>query len=151
MTFSINFSGDRHSPRRANVTWLRHAYLILFAIAGYRYIFQPGLGIVRKQIREPEAQHIPVFLAAHTGEHPWSERHIIKVREPEWLQSWAVSIGRYITFLPEGGDVEFYARLVEKGHTTSQHFTGDEIEWPLEPTFGLAVPRKPSESDFPKL
>lgn len=135
---TIEFSNDTYSPRRANVTWLRHAYLALFAVAGYRYIFQPGLGTVRKQIKEPDVDHIPVFLAEVAGEHPWSERRIIRVREPERLQSWAVQIGRYVAFLPKPGDISFYVRLAEDGRIVNQRqFKGDVFEWPTEPSFGL--------------
>ena len=140
-TFNIDFNGDRHSPRRANVTWLRHAYLALFAVAGYRYIFSAGLDIVRQQINEPEAEHIAVFLATLPEEHPWSECRIINVRGPKWLQCWAVQIGRYVAFLPKAGDIEFYARLAEDRSVNQQsQFTGDVFEWPTEPSFGLEQP-----------
>jgi hypothetical protein len=135
---TIQFGKDAHSPARANVAWLRHAYLALFAVAGYRYIFQLGLGIVRKQIWEPDAKHIPSFLAIVPGEPSWLERRIIRVREPELLQSWAVQIGRYIVFLPMPGDISFYARLAEDTQTVNQRsFKGDVFEWPTEPSFGV--------------
>lgn len=135
---TIEFSNDAHSFARANAAWLRHAYLALFAVAGYRYIFQPGLGIVRKQIKEPDADHIPTFLAALPGEHPWSQRRILMVREPEWLQSWAVQIGRYVVFLPRPGDTSFYARLAEDGKIANRRqFNCDVFDWPTEPSFGL--------------
>jgi hypothetical protein len=137
-SFSINFYKDLHHPRRANVAWLRHAYLALFAIAGYRYIFRPGLGIVRKQIKKPDEEHIPVFLAHLPGEHPWSERHIISVRQPKSLQSWAVQFGRYVAFLRSAGDTEFYARMAEDARLRGQsRITGVALRWPTEPLFGL--------------
>jgi hypothetical protein len=139
-TFSFNFSKDLHLPRRANVAWLRHAYLAMFAVAGYRYIFQPGLGIVRKQIKEPDAEYIPVFLAALPGEHSWAERRIGFIGEPESLQSWAVQFGRYVVFLPTAGDTEFYARMAEDAQARQQaRLTGEAIAWPTEPLFGLAA------------
>jgi hypothetical protein len=55
--------------------------------------------------------NMATFLAALPGEHSWSDRRIIIVREPEWLQSYAVQIGRYVVFLPKPGDIEFYSRL----------------------------------------
>lgn len=147
-TINISFDGDTYSPRRANVTWLRHAYLVLFAIAGYRYIFSAGLSIVRKQIKEPDTEHISTFLAALPGEHFWSERLIIKVQEPEWLQSWAVQIGRYVALLPRPGDIEFYARLAEDSNIhKGLRFTGELIEWPTEPFFGLEQPELWSRSE----
>jgi len=135
---TIQFNNDTYLPSRANVAWLRHAYLVLFAVGGYSYIFQPGLGVVRKQIKEPDAEHIPVFLAAVPGEPPWSERRIIRVREPERLQSWAVQIGRYLVFLPRPGDMSFYTRLAEDARAVNQgNFNGEVFEWPAEPSFGL--------------
>jgi len=137
-TFNVSFAKDLYLPRRANVAWLRHAYLALFAVAGYRYIFQPGLGIVRKQIQEPDTEHIPVFLATLPGEHPWSERRIGLIREPESLRSWAVQYGRYVAFLPKPGDTEFYARMAEDAHAREQvRLTGEAIAWPTEPLFGV--------------
>lgn len=139
-TFNINFAKDSYLPRRANVAWLRHAYLALFAVAGYRYIFRPGLGIVRKQIQEPDTEHIPVFLATLPGEHPWSERRIGFIHEPEPLQSWAVQFGRYVAFLPKAGDTEFYTRMAEDARTREQaRVTGESIAWPTEPLFRLAA------------
>ncbi len=136
---TVTFAGDSNVPRRADVTWLRHAYLALFAIGGYRYIFQPGLGLVRKQIKEPEAEHIPLFLAVLPAAHSWIERRIIYVRDPEWLQSWAVQIGKYLVFLPKSGDTELYARLAEDRVTGQRTFSGDAFEWPIEPSFGLRL------------
>ena len=134
---TITFSNDRHSPRRARVTWLRHAYLALFAVGGYHYIFQPGLAIVRKQIKEPDVEHIPRFLGVLPGEHLWSERRIISISEPEWLQSLAVQIGRYVAYLPKPGDADFYVRLAEERIVRQRKFTGEAIGWPIEPRFGI--------------
>lgn len=140
-SFSISFAKDSYRPRRANVAWLRHAYLALFAVAGYRYIFRRGLGIVRKQIQEPDTEHIPVFLAALPGQYPWSERQLVFIREPEPLRSWAVQFGRYVAFLPRAGDAEFYTRLAEDAYARDQvGLTGEAIAWPSEPTFGLVAP-----------
>lgn len=139
-TFRINFAKDSYLLRRANVAWLRHVYLALFAVAGYRYIFQPGLSIVRKQIKEPDVDHIPVFVATLPSEHSWSERRIGFIREPESLQSWAVQFGRYVAFLPKPGDTAFYARMAEDARARKQaRFTGEAIEWPTQPSFGLAA------------
>lgn len=139
-TININFAKDAYVPRRANVAWLRHAYLVMFAIAGYRYIFQRGLGVVRKQIKEPDADHIPVFLASLSGKHSWEERRIVFIREPEPLQSWAVQFGRYIAFLPKAGDMQFYTRMAEDTQGRDEAmFTGEVIDWPTEPLFGLAA------------
>jgi hypothetical protein len=54
----ISFYADRHFERHARVSWLRSAYLPTFAVFGYRYVFQPPLAVVRRQIAEPEIDHI---------------------------------------------------------------------------------------------
>ena len=150
-TLHLAFSGDLHEPRRARVSWLRHAYLALFAVAGYRYIFQPGLGIVRRQIKEPDVEHIPLFLAALPEHRPWTEKCIIHVHEPEWLRCWAVQFGSYLVFLPRPGDGEFYSRIAQQarlsGHGTD--FSGDLVDWPTEPLFGLDMPQGAAARPLP--
>lgn len=85
-------------------------------------------------------EHIPVFLASLPGEHAWSERRIGFIREPRFLQSWAVQFGRYVAFLPKAGDTEFYARMAEDAQARKQsRFTSDTLGWPRELSFGLVV------------
>lgn len=136
---TIAFSGDSHSPRRARVSWLRHGYLALFAILGYRYIFHPALNIVRKQIKEPDGNHIPLFLAMLPERRPWTERRVVFIRQPEWHCCWAVQFGHYMVFLPTAGDVCFYPRFAAKALAGSgqSDFSGDAFEWPAEPLFCL--------------
>lgn len=136
---TISFHADRHAAHHARVSWLRSAYLVMFAVLGYRYIFSPGLAIVRRQIREPETEHIPTFLCDLPGDHPWSEKLILRVREPKWQQGWAVKIGRYMTLLPKPGDTSFYDRIAEERRKGVGQATvhGDAFEWPDRPFFGI--------------
>lgn len=147
----INFIGDRYSERRARVSWLRSAYLSLFAIMGYRYALAPALDLVRRQIREPEVEHIPTFLAVLKEPAAWSERGIHIVEDGAGAQYWAVRMGRYLAFLPDTPDDHFYERLAVRSRgnrgviVSSRAFT-----WPSMPTFGegfmrteLAVPPDP--------
>lgn len=62
---TITYQG--YVEARARVGWLRSAYLVAFALMGYRYALQPELKIVRQQIQEPDATHIPRF-SLHRGE-----------------------------------------------------------------------------------
>ncbi len=136
---TISFHADRHAAHHARVSWLRSAYLAMFAVLGYRYIFQPGLAIVRRQIREPETEHIPTFLCVLPGDHPWSERRIIKVLEPEWQQCWAVQMGRYMAFLPKPADTALYDRIATARREGADQAIvhGDTFDWPERPTLGI--------------
>lgn len=95
---NMSFYADHDSERRARASWLRSAYLVMFAVLGYRYVFQPSLARVRRRIADPETEHVPTFLCILPGDHPWSERRIIKMLEPEWQQCWAVQMGRSAPF-----------------------------------------------------
>jgi hypothetical protein len=108
---------------------------------GYRYIFQPGLALVRRQIRDPDTEHIPTFLCALPDDRAWTERRIIRVLEPEWQQCWAVQVGRYIAFLPKVGDIELYDRIADARRKGADQATikGDTFEWPTRPSFGVEL------------
>jgi hypothetical protein len=136
---TISFCADWHRPRRAHASWLRSGYLALFAVAGYRYILDPALAIVQKQVAEPDVEHIPTFLSLMPGNPPWSERQIVRVREPRPLSCWAVQIGRYMVFLPLLGDLGFYERIEAARRASSDQpiARGDSVDWPTRPTFGI--------------
>ncbi len=85
---TISFYADLHLPRRAHASWLRSGYLALFAMAGYRYILAPALAIVQRQIAEPDVEYIPTFLSLMPGNPPWSQRQIVRMREPRLLSCW---------------------------------------------------------------
>ena len=80
-----------------------------------------------------------MFLATASENGRPDQRHIIKVRHPEWQRSWAVTLGRFIAFLPEAGDSGFYARLADQAREEKggARLRGDVFEWPNEPFFGL--------------
>jgi hypothetical protein len=136
---TLSFHGDLHTPRRADVTWLRHSYLALFAWLGYQYIFSPGLSVVRKQITDPDGHHISHFVTRLPGQHQWKDRRILRVREPALHQCWAVQIGCYLSLLPLAGDTQFYSRLASFIAESQQpvQLAGDVLRWPTQPRFGL--------------
>jgi hypothetical protein len=135
----INFYADRHRPTYARICWLRAAYLALFAVMGYRYALLPGLEIVRRQIRDPDNEHIRTFLIEVPGEHPWTDRRIVQVTSPDWLRCWGVQMGRYLALLPQGGDVGLYERISQHRATETESgaMTGTPLGWPRHPTFGI--------------
>ena len=135
----IRIVGDAHKPQPARVAWLRAGYLALFAVTGYGYIFDPALGIIRKQIEEPDVEHIPAFLADLQG-YPLTERRIMRVDEPEWHRSWAVQIGRHLVFLPLAGDTASYERLAKQSGNNERRArvtASESWSWPTWPTFGI--------------
>lgn len=85
---TLSFDHDRFDDDRARVSWLRAAYLTLFAVTGYRFIFSREMEIVRLQIREPKVAHIPTFLIDTQREDDWSDRAVIRVTTPEWQRCW---------------------------------------------------------------
>lgn len=136
---TISFYADWHLPRRAHASWLRSGYLALFAVIGYRYILDPALAIVQRQIAEPDAEHIPTFLSLMPGNPPWTEQRLVRIRQPASLQGWAVQIGRYMVFLPLLGDFGFYQRIeVARRALTDQPMAhGEAFGWPTSPLFGI--------------
>ena len=134
----FNISGEGYQAKPALVAWLRAAYLTMFAVNGYHYIFGPGLAIVRRQIREPQAEHIPAFHVTIAGERPLTERRIMRIREPEWQRSWAVQFDHHLVLLPLAEDATLYERLTEKSRRNHIKITSSESwEWPPWPSFGI--------------
>ncbi|MDP3720067.1 MAG: hypothetical protein Q8T13_20085 [Acidobacteriota bacterium] len=146
---NIDFSGDRHSERNARISWLRTAYLAAFACMGYRYIFSPALDPVRRQIADPEAEHIRLWMVTTPGEHDWTERTFVTVRQPESLHGYCARVGRHIIFLPAPWDMDFYDRLAESRDSgdSSVMVNGQSYEWPHEPSFGLPLPQSKPDSE----
>ena len=46
----LSMKVDEQTRRRADVAWLKSAFIVAFACWGYSYIFSPGLKIVREQL-----------------------------------------------------------------------------------------------------
>ena len=69
----VNFDADAFRWKEACASWLRAAYLVMFAVLGYRYVFRPELSLVRRQIAEPDVEHIPVFMVQLPSAPPWTE------------------------------------------------------------------------------
>lgn len=134
---TLNFHGDAHSDKRARASWLRTAYLALFSVMGYRYIFQPGLEVVRRQIRDPETEHIPVWMITLPGNHEWTERAVLVIHEPAELACPAVRVGSHLVLLPPPGDDRFYDRLAAARDAGGPKLIarGTTYEWPREPSF----------------
>jgi hypothetical protein len=138
---NLDFPRDRHHSVAAHVGWLREAYLVAFAVLGYRYILDPALNSVREQLAQPREELIPVFTIQSPEKSP-SERKFLGVTEPEWLRSVAVQFGRRTVFLPQIGDPGIYGRLSQRRKPGQErleeaHAGGWTVEWPREPMFLL--------------
>ncbi|HEX5504833.1 MAG TPA: hypothetical protein VFW96_19605 [Thermomicrobiales bacterium] len=134
-TFQVSFTKPLNHPL-ALVGWLRAAYLVAFALYGYRYIFDSRLELVRRQIAAPHVQHIPLFAMTLTDAQP-ADRHIVLIREPEQYRSLYIQMGRHAVFLPSPEDASALYPRLEATYSagTEQHFTyhGDIYPWPTEP------------------
>jgi hypothetical protein len=85
---------------RAQLSYLRAAYLAAFAALGWRYVLGlPCLSLLRAQLADADAAILPP-LALLDLRAPASRRQLFIVREPTELRSLAVVLGRYTVFLP---------------------------------------------------
>jgi hypothetical protein len=57
----LTYKWDTHKRRRADLSWLKAAYIVAFAIWGYSYAFSPALRVVRQQLGHPEDEIIRQF------------------------------------------------------------------------------------------
>lgn len=139
---TLSFDHDRFDDERARVSWLRTAYLTLFALTGYSVILAHEIEIVRRQIREPKVAHIPTFLIDTQREDDWSDRVFVQITTPAWLRCWGIKVGHFVVCLPLPGDVGLYDRLAATRREGTQGVVGhaEAWEWPTHPSFGLPFP-----------
>ena len=55
----LTLKWDQVKRRRADVAWLKSAYMVAFATWGYMYGFAPGLKIVQRQLEQCDEAIIP--------------------------------------------------------------------------------------------
>lgn len=135
----LGFDSDEFDDRRARASWLRAAYLTMFAMGGFRATGGPEFERIRRQIREPEIEHIPTFLIDTHSKDDWSHRAIVRIKEPEALHCWGMLVGHYLVCLPWPGEAGLYERIAAERKNDSKKMVAraDVTEWPTEPTFGL--------------
>ncbi len=97
---TLHFDHDQFDEERARVSWLRSAYLTLFAVTGFRAILAPRYEIARAQIREPKVVHILTFLIDTGGTEDWSYRAFVRFKEPAWQRCWGIAVGYYAVWPP---------------------------------------------------
>jgi hypothetical protein len=133
---------EKMLPVRAQLSWVRAAYLAAFAALGWRYAFLRYLEPLRAQLADPTAELLPplamVDLAARRD-----RRQMLLVREPHELRSLAVVLGPHTVYLPGLEDPQTFedlsaalARLSAQAPPRPQ-LVGKQIPWPAEPRHAL--------------
>lgn len=137
--FRLSFSLTDPNDRLAKVSWLKSAYLAVFALLGYRYGMHPFLGSVRHQIQNPQEEHIGAFSFRLPQPLPFSECRVFRISNPELPVCWGVQMGPTLVFLPHGDPGALYGRLAElKAEQASFEFKAENSIWPLAPVFAMA-------------
>jgi hypothetical protein len=136
----LTYKWDTVKRRRADLAWLKAAYIVAFARWGYSYAFSPAFRIVREQLRRPDENIIAQF-KLENRKSPRGTRFIIYVREPRELEGVAVGMGQHVVLLPaDARDMTIYDRLaVALNEKVSLTLTGDTYHWPTSPTHSIDV------------
>jgi hypothetical protein len=53
---------DQAKRRKADLAWLKAAYMVAFATWGYIYALSPGLRVVRDQLLQYDDEIVPQFV-----------------------------------------------------------------------------------------
>jgi hypothetical protein len=123
----------RPVPRRAQVSYLRSAYLTAFAVFGYSAIARRSFDRVRQQIREPDAEHLPEFFYRHDDLHGYQ---VAIVQEPAWHSSIIVLMGDKRITLPLYDDGDIYERIAERAAVGGQWTLRCQRRgWPRWPSY----------------
>ncbi|MEQ1758515.1 MAG: hypothetical protein ABL986_09370 [Vicinamibacterales bacterium] len=136
----LTLKWDEAKRRRADVSWLKSAYMVAFAAWGYMYAFAPGLRIVLRQLERYDEAIIPHFKLRNVAASRKS-RELLYVRRPRELEGVAVWMGQHIVLLPpDGRDMTFYDRIAPiLNRAENIGLQGDQYYWPTEPKHTLDV------------
>jgi len=123
-----------YSSIKAEIGFLKSAYLAAFAKLGYAYILRHELDVVRQQIRSPQSRLLEMFrLHACSGDEV--EKALLLFWKP--VHCLGVKIGKSIVCLPPPFDsAAFYERLQEKlkeirtGSREETWQVAGSIDWP---------------------
>jgi hypothetical protein len=125
--FQIAFN---YRQRVVEVGWLRAAYIVAFAALGYRYITQPTLDVVRRQIREPRELVLERFYSVTRD--AWEGNEMIVVTTPPELCCLLVRMERRLLWLPAPDGVDTYQLLDSQPEwpPDAVNVTGTRVDWP---------------------
>lgn len=119
-----------YSRRRADVAYLRSAYLGAFAKLGYTYILRAPLDRVRQQVQDPTCRALET-VRVHAGGFGGPERAFLLLCEP--ISCLAAKIRDSVVCLPlPDGDDAFYEELrTLRASGVTQIWRGSgPIRWP---------------------
>jgi hypothetical protein len=129
-------------PVRAQLSWVRAAYLAAFAALGWGYAFLRCLEPLRAQLADPTAKLLPPVAMMDLAA-PRDRRRLLLVREPHELRSLAVVLGHYTVYLPGTEDPQPFEDLsaalagLSAQKPPRPQLVGGEIPWPAEPRYAL--------------
>jgi len=138
---SIRFKFSVRDPddHFARVSWLKSGFLAMFALFGYRYALHPITEVVRRQIQDPNVEHIRTFSIRLTEERAFSECRTFAIRIPDFPLCWGIQMGPYVVFLPGDTSEQLYPTLERlREEKQSFNFTATDTVWPTQPVFSLA-------------
>ncbi|MFE9486540.1 HNH endonuclease [Streptomyces sp. NPDC006641] len=140
LKFKIN---ERFSPRHADISWVRSAYLAAFSALGWSYIYRSALDPIREQIKPGSSATLPPIIGFNRG-HGADIRQIMIVQEPEELSSVVVRIGHYTVFLPDLWNTrnleelaQSISRLRAEDGAVPLSMNGKIVPWPTKPMYAL--------------
>jgi hypothetical protein len=132
---------ERVHHKSANLSWARAAYLVAFAVGGYRWAFgtTAELEALRRQFHEPTEDHAVVpMLFDPTAVDDY--RHVMLVKQPIVLAgSLVVGIGGRAFVLPGMGTSWTFAQAFQVLGAIGGdvRLTGSEIPWPREARYEM--------------
>jgi hypothetical protein len=117
-----------YSRSKANVGYLKSAYLAAFAKLGYTYILRPELDRVRQQIRSPHVQLLKLFRLEASGADD-VEKALLLFQNP--VRCVGVKIGKTIVCLPVDG-IDLYEKLQQMRSAGWEDTwqVSEKSEWP---------------------
>jgi hypothetical protein len=133
---------ERMITVRAQLSWVRAAYLAAFAALGWRYVFLRYLDPLRAQLAAPTENVLPP-LAMIDPTASAARRQMLVIQEPGTLRGLAVVLGRYTVFLPWVEEPQSFdalsAALAEFSDlpTPRPRYVGKQIAWPVKPLYAL--------------
>jgi hypothetical protein len=135
----LSTSGDLFDNRKAGLSLLRSAYLLVFARAGYSFVFDPALEIVRRQLQQPADILVQTF-SLSVPAAALTDRRVLIVTSPEHIRNaTCVQFGIHVVFLPSPRDLHFYERLQDhrsrEGDGAIVTFNCRPESWPTRATF----------------
>lgn len=129
------FSLPAYVPDRANLSFLRAAFLAVFARWGYRAIAGEAADILRSQFERPDDMVLSALCRNAPLQDP-TARQLAVIVEPEPWRGFVVTIGTRCLFLPPPfASRDFFATLDERADTSELLLS--PIDWPKYPMHEL--------------